>query len=117
MLTHPGPAARQRAPVKNRSRVQREGGFRARGFRRREVDEEAPGSSGKLLHSRASVAFRDAWRPLRPFTSHLGMNTKQDSGSFPAYRGQQPMARGATPSGLDMTSPESIPDLAEDLHR
>ena len=103
--------------MKTPSRIQREDGFRARALRRREVDDPAPKSAGEFLHSRGSVAFRDASERWRPFTWNLGMNTKQDSGSFPAYRGQQPMARGATPSGLDMTSPESIPDLAEDLHR
>ena len=45
------------------------------------------------------------------------MNAKQDSAAFEAYRGLRPTVRRATPLVLDVASPESIPDLAEDLQR
>jgi hypothetical protein len=45
------------------------------------------------------------------------MNAKQDSETFPAYRGPGPRVQGATPSKLDVAYPVSIPDLAGDLHR
>src|SRR5512132_2591332 len=107
MMTQPGSAPGR--PVR------REGGFTHRARTKLPCVPSSPSrtrrrprrNEGQRRQSRGSIAFYDADDADRPFTTKLGMNGERDSDTFPAYRGRQPTVRGATPSKLDVASPES----------